>query len=92
MVVPKPTLVAAAVVRHGGVDCHDVDPWPSRRETQARFDAEEVKAFSQKMSSPIESCWRVIEFLTQLPTDTKIAFTILVLSTAATLIAVRWLI
>jgi hypothetical protein len=33
---------------------------------------EEVKAFSQKMSRRIESCWRMIEFLAQMPTDTKI--------------------
>src|SRR5262249_33725407 len=44
------------------------------------------------MSSLIESCWRVIEFLAQMPTDTKIALTIAVLSMAATLIALRWLI
>jgi hypothetical protein len=30
------------------------------------------KAFSQKMSRLIESCWRVIEFLAQMPTGTKI--------------------
>jgi len=44
------------------------------------------------MSSLIESCWRAIEFLAQMPTDTKIALTIAVLSMAATLIALRWLI
>jgi hypothetical protein len=34
----------------------------------------------------------VIEFLAQMPTDTKIFFTMAVLGLAATLIALRWLI
>jgi hypothetical protein len=57
------------------------------------FDAgEEVKAFSQKMSRLIESCWRVIEFLAHMPANTVIFITMAVLVLAATLIVLRRLI
>jgi len=44
------------------------------------------------MSRLIESRWRAIEFLAQIPTDTKIFLTMAVLSFAAMLIVLRWLI
>jgi len=43
------------------------------------------------MSSLIEPCWRVIEFLAQMPTETKIFFTLAVLGLATTLIVLKWL-
>jgi hypothetical protein len=43
------------------------------------------------MSGLIESCWRVIEFLAQMPTDTKIFLAMAVLGLAATLIVLKWL-
>jgi hypothetical protein len=51
-----------------------------KRIAQTRFDAgEEVKAFSQRW------WWRVIEFLAQMPADTKIFLTMAVLGLAAVL-------
>jgi len=51
-----------------------------KRIAQARFDAgEEVKVFSQRW------WWRMIEFLAQMPTDTKIFLTMAVLGLAAVL-------
>jgi hypothetical protein len=44
------------------------------------------------MSRLIESYWRVIEFLAQMPTDTKIFLTLAVLGLASALIVLRWLI
>jgi hypothetical protein len=44
------------------------------------------------MSSLIELYWRVIEFLAQMPTDTKIFFTMAILSLATMLIVLRRLI
>ena len=44
------------------------------------------------MSRLIESCWRVIEFLAQMPTDTKIFLAMAVLGLAAMLIALKRLI
>jgi hypothetical protein len=43
----------------------------------------------KKMSRLIESCWRVIEFLAQMPTDTKIFLTMAVLGLATMLIVLR---
>jgi len=48
----------------------------------------------EKKSKPkpkkiIESCWRVIEFLAQMPTDTKIFLTMAILGLATMLIVVR---
>jgi len=40
------------------------------------------------MSRLIESCWRVIEFLAQMPTDTMIFLTMAVLGLAAVLMIV----
>jgi hypothetical protein len=67
--------------------CEEIDGHSHKRIAQARFDAgEEVK---QKMSRLIESCWRVIEFLAQMPTDTKIFLTMAVLGLATMLIVLR---
>ena len=46
------------------------------------------QSLCQKMSRLIESCWRVIEFLAQMPTDTMIFLTMAVLGLAAVLMIV----
>jgi len=44
------------------------------------------------MSRLIETCWWVIEFLAQMPTDTKIFLTMAILGLATMLIVLRRLI
>ena len=44
------------------------------------------------MTSLIESCWRMIDFVAQMPTDTKIFLAMAVLGLAAVLIVLRWVI
>ena len=71
--LPVSALIHACVLELMPRGCNQSFLQGHKRIAQARFDAgEEVKGFSQKMSRLIEPCWRVIEFLAEMPTDTKI--------------------